>query len=160
MSAISLSTVTPRSFAADTPVKSGLISDVEFAAPGGESLTLDAFVPEGEGPFPTCIFVHGGGWMRGDKQSYIKPLFEPIGNAGFAWFTVNYRLATKHRWPACADDVATAVRWVRAHAKEYKVDVNRIALVGESAGGHLVAWVGARKGRRGRGGGGAVLRAV
>ncbi|MBA4019936.1 MAG: hypothetical protein C0483_22445 [Pirellula sp.] len=47
-----------------------------------------------------------------------------------------------HRWPACAEDVATAIRWVRAHAKEYKVDVNRIALIGESAGGHLVSWVG------------------
>jgi alpha-L-fucosidase 2 len=125
------------------PAKPGLQTDVEFAQVGGVSLTLDAFVPAGDGPFPTCIFVHGGGFMRGDKQSYIKPLFEPLGAAGFTWFTINYRLAPDHRWPACAEDVATAVRWVRAHAKQYKVDPQRIALIGESAGGHLVSWHGA-----------------
>jgi alpha-L-fucosidase 2 len=120
-----------------------LQTDVEFAQIGDVSLTLDAFVPEGNGPFPTCILVHGGGFMRGDKQKFITPLFEPLSRAGFTWFSVNYRLAPDHRWPACADDVATAVSWVRANAAKYKVDVNRIALIGESAGGHLVAWAGA-----------------
>ncbi|MCE9604608.1 MAG: alpha/beta hydrolase [Planctomycetia bacterium] len=124
------------------PVAAGLHSDIEFAKVGDVSLTLDAFVPEGEGPFATVIFVHGGGFTQGDKQTYIKPLFEPIGKAGFTWFTINYRLAPQHRWPACADDVATAIRWVKAHAKEYRVDPKRIALVGESAGGHLVSWTG------------------
>ncbi len=122
----------------------GLHADVEFATPDGGSLTLDAFVPEGRGPFPTCILVHGGGFTKGDKQTFIKPLFEPLSKAGFAWFTINYRLAPQHRWPACADDVEAAIRWVRAHAAEYKVDPARIALVGESAGGHLVSYVGAR----------------
>ena len=126
------------------PVVSGVKTDIEFAKVGDVSLTLDAFVPEGAGPFPTCILVHGGGFVRGDKQSYIKPLFEPLSKAGFAWFTINYRLAPQHRWPACAEDVETAIRWVKAHAKEYKVDVGRIALIGESAGGHLVSWVGTR----------------
>lgn len=120
-----------------------LQADIEFAKVGDVGLTLDAFVPEGEGPFPTCILVHGGGWMRGTKQSYIKPLFEPLSRAGFTWFTINYRLAPDHRWPACSEDVATAIRWVRANAKKYKVDPARIALIGESAGGHLVSWAGA-----------------
>jgi|GEM_PF-962053 len=121
-----------------------LRTDIEFAKVGEVSLALDAFVPDGAGPFPTCILVHGGGFVRGDKQNYIKPLFEPLGNAGFAWFTINYRLAPQHRWPACAEDVETAIRWVKSHAKEFKVDVTRIALIGESAGGHLVSWVGTR----------------
>src|SRR5439155_23978830 len=117
------------------PVKASatpaLKADIEFAKVGDVSLTLDAFVPAGPGPFPTCILVHGGGFVRGDKQSFIKPLFEPLSQAGFTWFTINYRLAPEHRFPACADDVETAIRWVKSHAKEYKVDANRIALIGE-----------------------------
>ena len=120
----------------------GLHQDVPFAKLGETSLALDAYVPEGEGPFPTCILVHGGGFIGGTKQSFITPLFEPLSKAGFAWFTIDYRLAPKDRWPACADDVVTAVRWVKDHAQRYKVDVDRIALIGESAGGHLVSYVG------------------
>ena len=129
--------------AADSAAPS-LRADIEFVKVGEVSLTLDAFVPEGPGPFPTCILVHGGGFVRGDKQTYIKPLFEPLSKAGFAWFTINYRLAPQHRWPACAEDVETAIRWVKAHAEEFKVDVTRIALIGESAGGHLVSYVGVK----------------
>lgn len=120
----------------------GLKQDIEFARVGEVSLTLDAFVPEGAGPFAACILVHGGGFTKGDKQSFITPLFEPLAKAGFAWFTINYRLVPQHRWPACADDVASAIRWVKAHAADYKMDVNRIAIIGESAGGHLVSWAG------------------
>lgn len=118
--------------------------EIEFCKVGDVKLTLDAFVPEGKGPFPTCILVHGGGFMRGDKHSYIAPLFEPLSKAGFTWFTIDYRLAPQHRWPACGEDVEAAVRWVKAHASEYKVDVNRIALIGESAGGHLVSYAGVK----------------
>jgi alpha-L-fucosidase 2 len=125
-----------------------LRTDIEFAKPGGESLTLDAYVPEGTGPFPAVIIVHGGGFVRGDKQTFVPPLFEPLANAGFAWFSINYRLAPKYQLPAAVADVESAVRWVRAHAKEYKVDTKRLALMGESAGGHLVSYVGARSGRK------------
>ncbi len=90
------------------------------------------------------IVVHGGGFINGDKQTYVKPLFGPLTGAGFAWFTINYRLAPQHPFPAAVEDVVSAVRNVRAHAKEYKVDAARIALVGESAGGHLVSFVGAK----------------
>ncbi|MFZ4763377.1 MAG: alpha/beta hydrolase fold domain-containing protein [Roseimicrobium sp.] len=129
--------------AADKPFDlPGMRHDIEFAKIGDVSLTLDAFVPEGAGPFATCILVHGGGFTKGDKQSFIKPLFEPLAKAGFAWFTINYRLAPQHAWPACADDVATAITWVKTHAADYKADPRRIALIGESAGGHLVSWAG------------------
>lgn len=121
-----------------------LKTDIEFAKPGGVSLTLDAFVPEGDGPFPTGILVHGGGFTKGDKASFIKPLFEPLSQAGFTWFTINYRLAPQHRFPACVEDVEAAIRWVKEHAKDYKADPERIALIGESAGGHLVSFVGVR----------------
>ena len=120
-----------------------LRTDIPFAHAGGIELTLDAWTPAGEGPFPTVIVVHGGGWENGDKQTYVKPLFPPLTEAGFAWFTINYRLAPEHRFPACTDDAAAAVRWVRQNARMYKVDPGRIALMGESAGGHIVAYLGA-----------------
>ncbi len=119
-------------------------NDIEFAKPGGVSLTLDASVPDGKGPFPTVILVHGGGWENGTKRSYEKPMLPVLTDAGFAWFTINYRLAPQYKYPAAVEDVEAAVRWVKKHAAEYKVDVNRIALMGESAGGHLVAMVGVR----------------
>jgi acetyl esterase len=125
-------------------VRAELKRDVVFARVGELELTLDAHVPEGTGPFPTAILVHGGGFIKGDKNTYITPLFEPLSDANYTWFTINYRLAPQHRWPACLEDVESAIRWVRAHAVEYKVDVNRIALIGESAGGHLVSMAGIR----------------
>jgi carboxypeptidase Q len=125
--------------------RTGTISDVQFHKVGDVALTLDAYVPtEGDGPFPAAILVHGGGFTQGDKQTYIKPLFEPLTEAGYTWFTINYRLSPKVRYPAAIEDVEAAVRYVKSHAKEYKVDVNKIALIGESAGGSLVAMAGVR----------------
>ena len=121
-----------------------LKTDIVFAQAGDTNLTLDAFVPEGKGPFPTCILVHGGGWSGGNKSVYIKPLFAPLSKAGFTWFSINYRLAPKYRYPACIEDVETAIRWIKAHAADYKADPKRIALIGESAGGHLVSLAGVR----------------
>lgn len=121
----------------------GLRTDIEYARVGDVSLTLDARVPEGAGPFPTVIIVHGGGFIAGTKQSYVPPLFEPLTKAGFTWFTINYRLAPQYPFPAAVDDVERAIIWVKRHAAEYKADPRRIALVGESAGGHLVSYVGA-----------------
>ena len=117
-------------------------NDVEFARPGGVSLTLDAKTPEGSGPFPAVIIVHGGSFSHGNKRSYVTPLFDLLSNAGFAWFTINYRLAPDYQFPAAVEDVVSAARWVRANARKYRVDARRIALAGESAGGYLVAYAG------------------
>ena len=119
-------------------------NDVEYATVDGESLKLDAYVPEGAGPFPAVILVHGGGWTGGDKsggpkKGYMAPMQEPLQRAGFAWFSINYRLAPKHHFPACLQDLETAIRWVKTHASEYHLDPQKIAISGESAGGHLVA---------------------
>jgi acetyl esterase len=123
--------------------RAALTPDIEYANVGGESLRLDAFVPDGPGPFAAVILVHGGGWNSGDKtggskRALIAPMEDPLGQAGFAWFSINYRLAPKHPYPACIDDVETAIRWVKAHAGEYHLDPTRIAIAGESAGAHLV----------------------
>ena len=119
-------------------------ADLEYGKAGDVSLRLDACVPDGPGPFPAVILVHGGAWNSGDKtggsgKGLIAPMFEPLTRGGFVWFSINYRLAPQHPYPACIEDVETAIRWVKVHAAEFHVDPNRIALSGESAGGHLVA---------------------
>lgn len=125
-------------------------NDVEFSRPGGVPLTLDLHVPDGKGPFPAIVIVHGGGWVNGNKRTYVTPWFDVLTKAGFAWFTINYRLAPTYQFPAAVEDVQAAVKWVRDHAREYKVDRRRIVLMGESAGGHLVAFAVAKNDRNSR----------
>jgi acetyl esterase len=121
--------------------------DVVFAERPDGNLTLDGFVPDTQGPHPAAIIVHGGGWVRGDKQTYVTPLFPVFADARYAWFSINYRLAPKHRFPDQVADVEDAIRWVKANSLKFNLDLNKIVLIGESAGGYLVSWVGVTKGR-------------
>jgi acetyl esterase/lipase len=125
---------------ASTAVAAELRPDIEYANVEGESLKLDASVPTGDGPFPIAILIHGGGWGGGDKAREHVPPVAPLINEEFTWFSINYRLAPTHRWPACIDDVRTAIRWVKEHAAEFKGDPKRVVLIGYSAGGHLAAY--------------------
>src|ERR1051325_7771397 len=116
------------------------LTAIEYAKPDGISLLFDACIPLGDGPFPAAIIVHGGGWARGDRRTDVEPLFQPLTDAGIAVFSISYRFATDPlRFGVAIDDVRTAIRFVKAHATEYNVDPDRIALIGASAGGHLAA---------------------
>src|SRR3954453_5571387 len=68
--------------------------NVEYGRAGDVSLSLDLAVPDGAGPFPAVIIVHGGGWIGGHREYNVQPLFAPLTKAGFAWFSISYRLAT------------------------------------------------------------------
>lgn len=127
-----------------------VLKDVEYARAGDVVLKLDASIPDGTGPFPAVIIVHGGGFTGGNKQMYVTPIFEPLTRAGFAWFSIDYRLAPKYPFPAAVEDVNRAIEYVKSHAAEYKVDPKRIALLGESAGGFMVSFVGTQKDPRWR----------
>ncbi len=117
-----------------------LREDIEYSRPGGVSLRMDAHIPEGHGPFPAVIIVHGGAWVSGDRRANVHPLFQPLQDAGFAWFSISYRLATDiAQFGAGIVDVEEAVRYVKQHAAEYNIDPDRIALVGESAGAQLAS---------------------
>lgn len=132
----------PSAAAAGSKTAAQSISNVEYARPDGRPLLLDASIPRGQGPFPTAILVHGGYWVEGDKATNLDPLKSLLSRAGYAWFSIDYRLAPKYRYPAAIEDVETAVKWVRDHAEQYRVDSDRIALIGDGAGGYLVAMAG------------------
>jgi alpha-L-fucosidase 2 len=124
--------------------------DVEYSHPGGHAVLLDLHVPDGPGPFPAAILVHGGGFDEGSKSTNVRPLFDVLADAGFAWFSVDYRMAPQFRFPQANEDVESAIRWVKANAKTYRIDVGRIALIGESAGGFLVNYAGTHETRHTR----------
>jgi alpha-L-fucosidase 2 len=119
--------------------------DVEFARPDGKPLLLDLHIPDGGGPFPAAILIHGGGFDEGSRSTNVRPLFEPLADAGFAWFSIDYRLAPDAHFPEATADVNSAIGWVKAHSAEYRLDLGRIVLIGESAGGYLVNYAGAHQ---------------
>jgi len=116
--------------------------DVEYGRPGGKPLLLDLHVPDGPGPFPASILVHGGGFDEGSKSTNVRPLFDVLAGAGFAWFSIDYRMAPEFRFPQASEDMASAIKWLTSNAAEYRVDVRKIAIIGESAGGFLVNYAG------------------
>ncbi len=117
-------------------------SDVPYATPGGKPVLLDLHIPDGPGPFPAAILVHGGGFDEGSKSTYVRPLFDVLDKAGYAWFSIDYRLAPQFHFNEAKEDVSSAIRWVKSNAAEYKVNPNKLALIGESAGGLLVNYAG------------------
>jgi acetyl esterase/lipase len=124
------------------PVPFTETSDLVYRTVDGEDLHLDAFVPARPSPTarrPAVVFVHGGGWSGGEKES-IEDEARWAAGLGYATFSVEYRLAPEHPYPAAVDDVRAAVRWLRApaQAERFGVDPKRIGAVGASAGGHLV----------------------
>src|SRR2546426_5407730 len=114
-----------------------------YGEAGGEKLTMDYYPPAGPGPHPIAIIIHGGGFIRGtsknNSEAYCADFLAP---AGYAVFSINYRLAPKFPYPAMVEDVERAIRYIRHNAKRWKADPNRIALVGGSAGGYLSNLVG------------------
>src|ERR1700693_1794828 len=104
--------------------------NVEYSRPDAIRLLLDATIPDAKGSFPAAIIVHGGYWVEGSKTTYVGPLEPLLTSAGYAWFSIDYRLPPRYRYPTAIADVETAVRWVRTHAELYHVDLNRIVLIG------------------------------
>jgi acetyl esterase/lipase len=99
-------------------------------------------------PRPGIVVIHGGGWLEGDKSSFASREHGVPGNIvdfaalGFVAVTINYRLSGEAPFPAALEDCKNAVRWLRAHAKEYNVDPDHIGAYGNSAGGHLALLLG------------------
>lgn len=104
---------------------------------------LDIYLPEtGDGPFPVIVSVHGGAFKGGDKaDGQLTPMLEGL-KRGYAVVSVNYRLSQEAIFPAQIQDVKAAVRWIRANSKTYKLNPEKIAIWGGSAGGTLSSLIG------------------
>lgn len=118
---------------------------VTYCTSGGQPQTLDVYEPRGRhGPRPLLVVVHGGAWVAGspalDRQSlFTQAVVNAVLARGFVVASIGYRLAPRARWPAQIVDVRCAVRYLRATAARWDVDGQRIAALGDSAGGHLVS---------------------
>jgi acetyl esterase/lipase len=117
------------------------MTDITYAKVNSTELKLDVMVPEGDGPFPAVMVIHGGAWRAGNKRDchFIMPEFV---KHGYVAISPQYRFCPKETFPAQVQDVKAAVRWVKIHAKEFKVDPERIGAIGFSAGGHLSLMLG------------------
>lgn len=111
--------------------------DLEYVKRDVRSLRADVYLPAGDGPFPAVLLVHGGSWQRGDKRR-MASIGERLAQRGYVGVSIDYRLAPEHRFPAQLFDCQAALRWMRANAERLKLDPQRIAGFGYSAGGHLV----------------------
>lgn len=119
--------------------------DVVFGKGGTRDLKMHILRPKqapsaSEG-MPVLVWIHGGGWQAGSRDSGI-PRLAPYAARGYFCASVEYRLSQEAIFPAQIEDCKCAIRYLRAHAKKYNLDPNRIGVWGSSAGGHLVALLG------------------
>jgi arylsulfatase A-like enzyme/acetyl esterase/lipase len=113
--------------------------DVTYARYGDRTLEMDLYRPKGTwGDLPAIVCVHGGGWGKGSKINHEKPA-QALAARGFVTATISYRLSGEKPFPAQIQDCKAAVRFLRANAKKYGIDPDKIGAIGHSAGGHLVA---------------------
>ena len=116
--------------------------DITYKKVGDRSLKLDIYQPKNlNHPVPVLIFIHGGAWKGGNKSDYLLYLID-FAKQGYVTATLSYRFSREAIFPAAVRDVKCAVRWIRAHAKEYNIDADNIAVIGGSAGGHLAMMIG------------------
>jgi acetyl esterase/lipase len=119
------------------PVGTRVMNDVAYVPGGHERQKLDLYLPPNDnGPLPLIIWIHGGAWREGSKDT--PPVLRFL-TRGYAVASVNYRLSQHATFPAQLEDCKAAVRWLRAHATGYGIDPDRFGAAGASAGGHLVA---------------------
>jgi acetyl esterase/lipase len=139
-----------------------ILLDLRYREGPSKQWRLDLAMKKDPGgkPRPAVVVVHGGGWLEGDKSSFtsrqhgVPGNIEEFAELGFVAVTINYRLSGEAPWPAALEDCKCAVRWLRAHARDYNIDPKHIGAYGNSAGGHLallLAMVGKGAGLEGDG---------
>jgi acetyl esterase/lipase len=118
-----------------------VVSDVQYCTGGGQPLLMDVFKPAHpiRTPTPAVLWIHGGGWERGDKNGNSGAVL--LANEGFVTASLFYRLSGDSPFPADIEDCKCAIRFLRANAEKFGIDPERIGVAGASAGGHLAELV-------------------
>lgn len=117
------------------------VKGIEYARPGGQAIKLDLYLPKNseERTYPAVVWIHGGAWRGGDRN--FCPMVGMVPN-GYVVASIDYRLAPASAYPAQIEDCKAAIRWLRANSEKYRIDPDRIGVIGASAGGHLAALLG------------------
>ncbi|MCG6155010.1 SMP-30/gluconolactonase/LRE family protein [Rubinisphaera margarita] len=111
--------------------------NVPYAEYGSRKLLADLFVPTAASQNPAVIVVHGGGWVKGDKTKF-RAMAIALAERGYTTMAIEYRLGGEEKFPAASHDCSAAVRFLRAHAEQFRINPDQIGAIGGSAGGHLV----------------------
>lgn len=112
--------------------------NIEYAVFDDTPQYLDLYQPTRAGPHPGVVLVHGGGWKKGSRHQFQAMAVE-LAERGYVVANIDYRLSTEAKFPGAVQDTKAAVRWMRANSANHQIDPNRIAGIGGSAGGHLIA---------------------
>jgi acetyl esterase/lipase len=127
---------------AQSPFTHTVTANVVYKVASGQELKLDIYRPRvAASPVPVAMFIHGGGWVADNKEGAVLYALQLL-EMGMAVVNVEYRLARVAEAPAAVEDCRCALRWIIRNAERLKFDVNRIVVVGASAGGHLALMTG------------------
>lgn len=142
-----LATAAPAFAQKDPPVPEGVTYEkgIEYANPDDQHVQLNLARPNTDGVHPCVLCIHGGGFRAGSRDSYNAQIIR-LADKGYVAVTISYRLAPKYPFPAAVHDTKAAVRWLRANAKKYGIDPDRIGVTGGSAGGTLAQMLGVTAG--------------
>jgi acetyl esterase/lipase len=122
-----------------------LEADIPYADTDNPRQRLNLLLPKtpkNDRPIPVIAYIHGGAWLGGDRAGGHGRLAGYVASGEYAGVSIGYRLTREAIWPAQIHDCKAAIRWIRANAKKYNLDPDKIGVMGESAGGHLVAMLG------------------
>ncbi len=117
----------------------GVMGDIVYRRVNGFELSMDAYVQKRGNFRPAVIVIHGGGAVSGSRKAFVGQFLEMLTRAGYNWFSIDYRLGGIKNYNDALDDLRAAIGFIRCHAKEFRVDPNRVALLGEDVGANLAA---------------------
>ncbi|MBC8126800.1 MAG: alpha/beta hydrolase, partial [Gloeobacteraceae cyanobacterium ES-bin-144] len=124
----------------DSPGKVGKVDNITLVLSSGD-IKGRIYLPQGDGPFPIILYIHGGGWVIADLDTYDSSPRALANESGAMVVSIHYRQAPEHKFPAAHEDAYGAYQWVLKNGHRWGGNTKNVAVVGESAGGNMAAAV-------------------